>query len=68
MSQPVLEPRAGSCVGFGESAAGGTQVTSGLAVHGVGFSVGQSNISTVTQGHHRESRIHGMLAVSLLHA
>ena len=68
MSQPVLEPRAGSCVGFGESAGGGTQVTSGLAVHGVGFSVGPSNISTVTQGHHRESRIHGMLAVSLLHA
>ena len=44
MSQPVLEPRAGRCVGFGEWAAGGTQVTSVLAVPGVGFSVGPSNI------------------------
>lgn len=68
MSQPVLEPRAGSCVGFGEWAAGGTQVTSGLAVHGVGFSVGPSTISTATQGHYRESSIHGMLALSLLRA
>ena len=50
MSQPVLEPRAGRCVGFGEWAAGGTQVPSVLAVPGVGFSVGPSNISSATQG------------------
>ena len=50
MSQPVLEPRAGRCVGFGEWATGGTQVTSVLAVHGVGFNVGPSNISSATQG------------------
>lgn len=68
MSQPVLKPRAGSCVGFGEWAAGGTQVTSVLAVHGVGFSLGPLNISTATQGHYCESRIHGMLGVSLLRA
>ena len=50
MSQPGLEPRAGRCVGFGEWATGGTQVTSVLAVHGVGFNVGPSNISSATQG------------------
>lgn len=63
MSQPVSEPRAGSCVGFGEWAAGGTQVTAVLAVHGVGFSVGPSGSDS--RAYH-ESRIHEDLGVSSL--
>lgn len=63
MSQPVLEPRAGSCVGFGERAIGGTQVTAVPAVHGVGFSVGPSGSDS--RAYHK-SRIQEVLGVSSL--
>lgn len=63
MSQPVLEPSAGSCVGFGEWATGGTQVIAVLAVHGVGFSVGPSGSDSRV---YHKSRIHEVLGVSSL--
>lgn len=68
MSQPVLEPRAGRCVGFGEWAAGGTQVTSVLAVPRGGLQCGAIEYLISDSRTYHESRIHEVLGVSWLSA